>query len=196
MTSGGDGELGRLAALAHALPREVAPPSDLWERIAARLEPRDRVDHLSASLPAEIEPPADLWPAIAARIAPRSRSRRFTLATAASVVVAALVVVGVQLGGRHDAGSGPAPAFADDAASAARNVGWILGTPALSADVAASLGRELALVRDERLSIERAIKSEPDNADLRELWAYAYETELELTDACSRAVMESERDRG
>jgi hypothetical protein len=198
----GDEELGRLAPLARALPREVAPPTDLWERIAARLEPRDRIEHLAGSLPAEIVPPADLWPAIAARIAPRPRARRFALATAASVAVAALVAVGVQLGGRHDAGSGSgtAPIVADDstrdAASAGRNVDWIFGTPALPADVAASLSQELALVRDERLSIERAIASEPGNTDLRELWAYAYETELELADACSRTVMEFERNRG
>jgi len=198
----GDEELGSLATLARALPREVAPPADLWDRIAARLEPRERIDHLAASLPTDIDPPADLWPGIATRIAPQPRARRFALAAAASVAVAALVVAGVQLGGRHDAGSesGSVPVVADeaarDASSAARNVGWILGTPALPADVAATLGRELALVRDERLSIERAIASDPDNAELRELWAYAYRTELELADTCGRAVMEYESNRG
>jgi hypothetical protein len=85
---------------------------------------------------------------------------------------------------------------AHDAPSAASNVGWVLGAPALSADVAATLSRELALVRDERLSIERAIASDPDNDDLHELWAFTYETELELADAASRAVMEYARYRG
>jgi hypothetical protein len=203
MTNDGhDEELGRLAPLARALPREVAPPPDLWERIAARLEPRDRIDHLIASLPTDVDPPADLWPAIAARIAPKSRARRFASAAAASVVVAALVAVGVHLGGGRDAGtqSGSAPYLADeaarDASSVARNVGWIFRAPALSDDVAATLRRELALVRDERLSIERAIATEPDNPELRELWAFAYETELELADASGRAVMEYERNRG
>ena len=191
-----------LAALVRALPREVAPPPDLWERIAARLEPRDRIEHLAASLPTEIDPPTDLWPGIATRIAPKPRARRFALAAAASVAVAALVVAGLQLGGRHGAGpqSGSASNVGDeaarDASSAARNVGWILATPVLPDDVAATLSRELALVRDERLSIERAIASEPDNADLRELWAYAYRTELELADTCGRAVMEYESNRG
>ena len=32
--------------------------------------------------------------------------------------------------------------------------------------------------------------------DLRELWAFAYETELQLADACGRTVMEYQRDRG
>jgi hypothetical protein len=83
-----------------------------------------------------------------------------------------------------------------DASSAAQNVGWILGAPALSGDVAASLSRELALVREQRLSIERAIATDPDDPDLRELWAFAYETELKLADTCARAVMEYERERG
>jgi hypothetical protein len=198
----GGEELGKLAALSRALPREIAPPADLWERIAARLEPRDRIDRLAASLPTDVDPPADLWPTIAARIAPKPRATRFALAAVASVVVAALMAFGVQLGVRRDAvsESGPVPIVADEAArdssSAAHNVGWVLGAPALPDDVAAGLSRELALVRDERLSIERAIVKEPDNADLRELWAYAYETELELADTCSRAVMEYERSRG
>jgi hypothetical protein len=195
-------ELGSLAALARALPREVAPPADLWERITARLEPRDRLDQLAASLPAGIEPPAELWPAIEARIARKPRARRVALAAAVGFAAAVLVAVGLQQGGRRDADSehGSAPvvpgAVARDAASAARNAGWILGAPALAGDVAANLGRDLALVRDERLSIERAIAREPDNADLRELWAFTYETELRLADAAGRAVMEYERDRG
>jgi hypothetical protein len=195
-----DEELGKLAPLARELPREIAPPPDLWERIAARLEPRDRIERLAGSLPAEIDPPADLWPAIAARIAPRPRARRLALAAAGSVAVAALIALGVRLG--HDVGSdtGSSPVVADeparDAPSAASNVGWVLGAPALSADVAATLSRELELVRDERLSIERAIATEPDNADLHELWAFTYETELELADAASRVVMEYARNRG
>jgi hypothetical protein len=66
---------------------------------------------------------------------------------------------------------------------------WILGAPALSPDVAATLGRELARVRAERLRIEHAIDEQPDDVELRELWAYAYEVELKLADTCGRAVM-------
>src|SRR5262245_35061430 len=195
-------ELGSLAALARLLPREIAPPPDLWERIAARVEPRAELDHLAAALPTRVDPPEDLWPKIEARIAPHRRRRRVALALAASVAVAAAVAVGVRLGERNDAGParGSPPLAADDTAgdraSAASNVGWVLGAPAIAGDVAANLSRELALVRDERLSIERAIAKEPDNVDLRELWAFTYETELELADACGRTVMEYQRDRG
>jgi hypothetical protein len=195
-------ELGSLASIARLLPREVAPPPDLWERIAARLELRGGLDHLAASLPTQVDPPKDLWPGIEASIAPRRRMGRAAYALAASVAVAAAVTVGVQLGERNDAGPErtSASVVTDDTASAgasaASNVAWMLGAPALAGDVAANLSGELALVRDERLSIERAIAREPDNAHLRELWAFTYETELELVDAFSRAVMEYQRVRG
>lgn len=203
MTRDGDNEeLGSLAPLVRLLPREVAPPPELWEGIAARLEPHDRLDHLTASLPTQVDPPEDLWPKIAARIAPRRRMRRAVVALAASVAVAAAVTVGVRLGERNDAGPerGSTPLAAEDTASerasAAIDIDWVLGAPAVAGDVAASLSRELALVRDERLSIEHAIAKEPDNIDLRELWAFTYETELQLADACGRTAMEYQRDRG
>ncbi|HUO67258.1 MAG TPA: hypothetical protein VMV37_06970 [Gammaproteobacteria bacterium] len=196
---GNNEELGGLEALARQLPREVLPPPDLWVAIAARLEPRDRLDHLTASLPTRVDPPGDLWPKIEARIAP-ARRKRLMLALAASVVVA--VAVGIVLGERNgsgpDRGSGSFAAddTAGDGASAATDVDWVLGTAAVAGDVAADLTSELALVRGERLSIERAIAKEPGNVDLRELWAFTYETELELADAVSRTVMEYQRERG
>jgi hypothetical protein len=203
MTRGGDPEVpGSLAALVRRLPREVAPPTELWERIAARLEPRSRLDRMAASLPTQVDPPENLWPKIEARIAPRRRLARVAFALAASIAVAVAVAVGVRLD-QHNAAAperGSTSLAADDTprdrASTATNVGWVLGAPAVAGDVAADLSGELALVRDERLSIERAIAREPDNAHLRELWAFTYETELELVDAFSRAVMEYQRVRG
>jgi len=200
MTLDGDhSELGRLAALARQLPRDVPPPRDLWAGIAARLEPRGQLDHLAASLPTRVDPPEDLWPKIQARIAPGRPLRRVALALAASIAVAAVVGAGLLLGERHDAR--PEHDFAnlsadDTASDAAGSVGWVLGAPVVAGDVAASLRRDLALVRDERLSIERAIAKEPDNVDLRELWAFTYETELELADECGRTAMEYQRERG
>jgi hypothetical protein len=191
-----------LAALVRRLPREVAPPPDVWENIAARLEPRGRLDHLTASLPARVEPPEDLWRKIEARIAPRRRIPRTAVALAASVVGAAAITLGIRLGERNDATREPSSAsfVADETASygasAAIDFGWMLGAPAAAGDVAAEMGDELSLVRGERLSIERAIAKEPDNADLRELWAFTYETELQLADAYGRTVMEYQRDRG
>ncbi len=203
MTREGDNEeLGSLAPLVRQLPREVAPPLDLWKGIAARLDPRGRLDHLAASLPTQIDPPEDLWPKIEARIAPRRRMRRAAFALAASIAVAAAVAVGLRLGEHNDAGPERAVASvaaddtASDGAGAAIDFGWVLGAPAVAGDIAANLSGELALVRDERLSIERAIAKEPDNIDLRELWAFTYETELQLADACGRTVMEYQRDRG
>ena len=203
MTRDGDNEeLGSLAPLVRQLPRDVAPPPDLWEGIAARLEPRGRLDHLTASLPTQVDPPEDLWPKIEARIAPARRARRAAVALAASLVVAAAITVGVQLGQHNDVGPEPGTTSlaADDTASeragAGIDIDWVLGAPAVAGDVAASLSRELALVRNERLSIEHAIAKEPDNIDLRELWAFTYETELQLADACGRTAMEYQRDRG
>jgi hypothetical protein len=199
---GDDEELGSLAPLVRQLPREVAPPPDLWKAIAARLEPRGRLEDLAASLPMQVDPPEDLWPKIEARIVPRRRMRRAAFALAASVAVAAAVAVGLQLGEHNDAGPERAVASvaaddtASDGAGAAIDFGWVLGAPAVAGDIAANLSGELALVRDERLSIERAIAKEPDNIDLRELWAFTYETELQLADACGRTVMEYQRDRG
>jgi hypothetical protein len=199
----GDNEdLGSLGPLVRQLPREVVPPPDLWKAIAVRLEPRGRLDRLAASLPTQVDPPENLWPRIEARIAPRRRMRRAAFALAASIAVAAAVTVGLQLGEHTDAGAERAVASvaaddtASDGAGAAIDFGWVLGAPAVAGDIAASLSGELALVRDERLSIERAIAKEPDNVDLRELWAFTYETELQLADACGRTAMEYQRDRG
>jgi mevalonate pyrophosphate decarboxylase len=180
------------------LPREIAPPPHLWDGIAARLEPQSRLDRLAASLRTRVDPPKDLWPEIEARIAPRRRLRPTAFALVASAAVAAAVAVAVHFGERGNAGPelGSVAAAANDSASAAGTVGWVLDAPALAGDVAVKLSRELALVRDERLSIEQAIAKEPDNDDLRELWAFTYETELELADECGRTVMEYQRERG
>jgi len=195
-----DEALGGLAALVRQLPRDVPPPPALWARIAARLEPRSQLDHLAASLPTQIDPPEDLWPSIEARIAPHRRTRRAALALAVSLAAAAVIALGVLLGERHGARTEhDAESLSADVApseGAASSVGWALDAPAVAGDVAANLRRDLALVRDERLSIERAIAKEPDNVDLRELWAFTYETELELADACGRTVMEYQRERG
>ena len=66
---------------------------------------------------------------------------------------------------------------------------WMLRSPVVSDEVAATLQRELVLVRDDRLQIEAAIDREPDNVGLRELWAHAYEVELQLADAYGRTIM-------
>jgi hypothetical protein len=204
MTSNNErGSFGAPSAL--GLPRDLDPPAEAWDRIAARLarsemgaSPAD-----SSPLPAEIEPPADLWPKIAARLATRSRRRRAFAALAAAAAVAAVlltaiavreerppenVVAGVPARTAPQANDSPPSDLAQSLGAS-----WMLRSPEVSSEVAATLRRELELVRDERLRIEQAIDSAPDNAALRELWAHAYEVELELADACGRTVMAYER---
>lgn len=197
-----------LAALVQRLPRDVDPPVLLWERIAARLPRRTALDSRAGALPREISPPEDLWPAIAARVgAPpwaRLTRTRVGAAAAAVLVVGAVLFRVLYLGSAGDDAAPrgePLPATAPSnanvarsaAPSGARGVAWILGAPTLSVDVAATLDREIALVRDERLRIEAAIDREPDNVELRKLWTYAYEIELQLADTCGRTLMDYER---
>lgn len=191
------------------LPRELEPGPDVWDRIAARLEQPEN-DALSPGLrdlPAEIDPPGDLWQRIALRLEARARRRRAVGGLAAAAALsAAILVAAIAI---QDAQPPPVDGLANvpmpgsvldaDAAPASSALGsslgtaWMLRMPAISSEVAATMRRELELVRDERLRIEMAIESEPDNATLHELWAHAYEIELELDDACSRTVMAYER---
>jgi hypothetical protein len=194
-----------LTALARRLPREIDPPAQLWERIAARLELRVGLGAQVGTLPREIAPPRDLWPGIAARVDGAMRFRtRARAAAVAAVAALGLAMLALGILDLLGAGNGKPARDADlqsrrtvvdeSIAPGARagdsdGLVWILGAPALSRDVAATLGRELARVRAERLRIERAIDEQPDDVELRELWAYAYETELKLADTCGRAVM-------
>jgi hypothetical protein len=193
--------------LARRLPRNVEPPAGLWQGIAARLDdpaPVRSIEQRARDLPADIAPPVDLWPQIAARLRteahePRMRMRSVA-AAAALAAVAVLVTIVVRdldpavngdrapqaLSANGDPGPDPAPSTAFGAA-------WMLSSPVVSEQVAADLQRELTLVRDERLLIEAAIDREPADVGLRELWAHAYQIELELTDTWGRIIMAYER---
>jgi hypothetical protein len=186
------------------LPRELEPPADAWDRIAARLERPESRTPLQDSwlLPPEIEPPVDVWPAIAARIVARSRGRRavaaLLAATALGLLVTAIAVRQTQPQLDDTVARAPVPPTAVTDAprtdlAASLGAAWMLRAPEISSEVAATLRRELERVRDERLTIERALDEEPDNTALRELWAHAYEVELQLADACGRIVMVYER---
>jgi hypothetical protein len=188
------------------LPRELDPPADAWDRIAARLErPESGAALPDFALPAEIEPPAELWLKIASRLASRSRQRRTAAALAAAAALAVLVVTAIAVReGQPPPDDGVAsvqmPGAVTEVAdtpqsdlAASLGAAWMLRAPEISSEVAATLRRELELVRDERLQIEQAMDQEPENAALRELWARAYEVELELVDACGRTVMAYEK---
>jgi len=196
-----------LESLVRRLPRAIDPPPELWTWIAAHLDtPLPRaLEERVRDLPTNIAPPPELWPRIAARLraeAPReSRTRLAAAAAAAAVTVAAIAMLATLAVLRHDpaGGAGDMTARAtregdaDTGASTALGAAWMLRSPAVSSDVAATLQRELTLVRDERLRIEAAIDREPDNVELRELWAHTYQVELELADTCGRTIMTYER---
>ena len=206
MTRDGDDEdLGALAPLVRELPRASAPPPDLWKVIAARTGAA-RPPRASGRFAADAGRSArgSLAQDRGAHRSASTDAGHAAFALAASIAVAAAVAVGLQLGEHNDAGPERAVASvalddtASDGAGAAIDFGWVLGTPAVAGDIAANLSGELALgARRQRLSIEPAvIAKEPDNIDLRELWAFTYETELQLADACGRTVMQNQRDRG
>ncbi len=189
-----------LDELVRRLPRDVEPPLELWPRIAALLDapPRRSLEERARDLPTEIAPPIDLWPQIAARLRtapPRPHARARVAAAAAAIVIGVLVALAVR---DHPDGGGNdtvrvAPnvdgAGAGDPGSTALGAYWMLRSPVVSDEVAATLQRELTLVRDERLRIEAAIDSEPTNAGLRELWTHTYQVELQLADAYGRTIM-------
>jgi hypothetical protein len=189
------------------LPRDLAPPPGAWDHIAARLDPEEN-DALSPHLhllAREIEPPIDVWPRIARRLAAQSRRRRgaFAALAAAAAIAAAVVLASIAMREGEpvttEIASERPPAVAPDlpvtpsAPGSSLVAAWMLRMPEISSEVAATMRRELELVRDERLRIERAMEDEPDNATLHELWAHAYEVELQLADACGRTVMAYER---
>jgi hypothetical protein len=192
--------------LVRRLPRDIEPPAELWQRIAARLDepalPRS-LEECARDLPADIAPPVDLWPQIAARLRTGPRKprllARLVAAAAAVAAVAVLVTVAIrdQDSGANGGSSTPAvaanDATAEAAPSTALGAAWMLRSPVVSDEVAAALQRDLMLVRDERLQIEAAIDREPGDAGLRELWAHTYQIELQLTDTCGRIIMAYER---
>ncbi len=177
------------------LPREVTPPLGLWPRIAARLPAREpsRLGTLIAELPAAIEPPAAVWAGVAARIgAARALRRRAGRYLGAAVLLAAVAVSIVAIGHRRSVGTapdGPLTAAADSEGRAPGALGADLSAAGAADDVAAALQRTSALVQAERAAIEQAIAAAPADAHLRELWAHAYETELELNDLYGRTIM-------
>lgn len=187
-----------LDELVRRLPSTVEPPPELWPRIAALLDAPRSLEARARELPTEIPPPADLWPRIAARLQTEPRRPyvrpRVAAAVAALAALGALIGLAVrddsaEVGSADTARVAPDGAGADSVRSTALGAYWMLRSPVVSDEVAATLQRELVLVRDERLQIEAAIDREPDNVGLRELWAHAYEVELQLADAYGRTIM-------
>ena len=80
MTDRNEGTLAAAADLdrrVELLPKGIAPPIDLWPRIAAGIHAETAaLDVLAGRLRENRVPPRDLWPAIRARLAPVTSRRR------------------------------------------------------------------------------------------------------------------------
>jgi hypothetical protein len=195
-----------LDALVRALPSDVTPPADLWLDIESRLGVEEStgtraLDSLARRLPAEIAPPERLWQAIAARLTPRranTPSNRLAVWSAAAALAAIAVLAAILF--RGPSAEPPTVATEVDVgntpAGAARERPWIFNMPAIDPAIAAEFLRSLELVQQERLAIESAIETSPDNLLLRELWARAYTAELELNSTLERTIMTYQRGQG
>jgi hypothetical protein len=185
-----------LEDLVRRLPRELAPPAALWPRIEARLQSRTAapLDLLARRLPADVAPPLEVWLGVASAIGsapPRRHGRRYA-GLAALIVTAVGALIAIATREPQD------PSRADRVTVDAREPSaspaspldaWLLTAPGIPADVADALRRDHAAVQAERVAIERALADAPNDASLRELWAHAYETELELNDIYGRTIM-------
>ena len=192
-----------LELLARQLPRDLPPPAEIWPRIAERLAAPSEppLEVLARRLSVDAPPPAAVWAGVAARIGTPRASRRAAWLGVAALLAALAVWLGVA--DRTPSGVVTTDARAADAAFEPREPGATLGlawmlrsaemsagvSAGVSADVTAALQRDLAVVQSERLAIERALDRAPDNGDLRELWAHAYEAELELNDIYGKTIM-------
>jgi hypothetical protein len=191
-----------LDALTRQLVRDVPPPVDLWRRIEPHLETHPAesgtLEARARELPPAIAPPVDLWPGIEARLARGGvalRRRSAWLAAAAASLAAAALFALTQRGPDFSPAGGPETAAERGAGNDLGAAAWMLQMREVEPDVAEAMRRNLELVQGERRAIERAIEMTPDDFRLRELWAYAYATELELNDTYGRAIMSYQRGR-
>ncbi len=183
-----------LAKLVRQLPGEVSPPAGLWPRIAARLPAREatRLGALVTELPASVEPPPAVWAQVAARIgAERHRRRPAGWYLGAAVLLLAVTASLIAIAHRASVATAPAnlPTAEEREAETPGALAAELSAAGVADDVAAALQRDYALVRAQRAAIEQAIAGAPADTHLRELWAHAYETELELNDLYGRTIM-------
>jgi hypothetical protein len=183
-----------LDGLVSRLPKEIAPPLEVWRKVAAEIE-RPSLDSLAAELPAEIEPPADLWPRIEAELGKR---RDFRGLLAAAVVVAAISAALIAIAVRNDVGElarPPTESPVADREAEPRDLvdRWLDDFSPAQFAVAQTIEMNLALLRDERIAIEHAIEQYPSDPNLRELWAHAYEAELRLENEIGSVMVSTER---
>jgi hypothetical protein len=188
------------------LPREMPPAGGTWEAIRRSLAeaPLDaRVNALTQS----VEPAHDLWPQIAGRISEEqyaSRAHRRGRRPALAVLAACLAVAAIggfflrgHLAPVERAAGTPEPDLrarsgAESAPSSETEVGSDLlfppGPSGIVADALTVYETHIALVREQRETIEASLAEYPSDLSLRALWRHAYETELRLIDEAGRTL--------
>jgi hypothetical protein len=204
MSESRDKRLESLQAAWSRLPRDIDPPRDLWPAIEARLRKPSRLAAAATGLPERIEPPKDLWPAIEARLGePSARAvagawgaRYGDFSIAAGLAAITLMAGLAAYLARHvepavDRRFGDSWSLAEEAYAPAG-----LAYPVMAAALAEArpvIERDIATVRSQRAAIEAAMRVDPNNPRLRELWLYAYETELSLLNEVGRVLNDYQR---
>jgi len=201
-----DDDFSRLERQLAALPQEISPGGDTWKAIERAIADAP-LDARLRNMAQAVEPAEDLWPRIATRILdsrrPRRSSRPYRHA-AAALLAASLAIVAI--GGFFLRG--------DRVPVDGSSVTQIPERVAESSDELASGGEadpatallfsssprpelreaqsvyetSIALVRQERKSIEASLVEYPNDLSLRALWRHAYEKELLLIDAAGRTL--------
>lgn len=190
----------RIEQLAVRLPRSVVTESDLWPRIAARIDIRE--DRRIRQLPREIEATRDLWPEILAGLRARGRTedpgpdaRRTGFGVAAAIGLLALAALTtwysirppnvtenvtastIEPGAAADVDQ--LPALIDDLLGQITNADPGMAGAELQ-EAAMLIRRDYLMVRSERLRIEEALTNSANDFNLRNQWRHIYVAELRL----------------
>lgn len=144
--------------LAHDLPRDIQPSTDLWPGIEARLESQSTTESAETFR---------WWPraAAAAVILVTASSLATMMWLGNTVAPGPAVVVGTER-----------PLSAGDGLRSPE----LLAISALSESDRDILMTNLDIVRDARASIERTMETDPFNTSLHNAWLRVYEQELDL----------------
>jgi hypothetical protein len=178
----------RLERMALKLRCDVSPETDLWPRIAARIDtPAERSFR---RLPRDVEVPRDLWPSIHARLRAYGRvdgassppGFRFTRVVA-GVGILAVAAIALLISTPVENPTRPVSVTA----SASELPVWMadmLGR--FAGETAVSIGRDFLMVRSERLRIEQALATSANDTNLRTQWRHVYLAELRLIDEAQK----------
>jgi hypothetical protein len=193
-----DSELERRLA---ALPMDKSPEADLWSAVQEGIHD-ERIASQVESMPQDVAPESDLWPEIAEHIridtnpATRTNMRRRTVHALLAACVSLIVIGGILLRGSfNDAVPDPITAQTPDTSGSslpsddfAVELLFPAGSGGADSDARAVYRDHIAMVREQRETIEASLSQFPNDTTLRELWRHAYETELALIDEADRTL--------